>query len=97
MDLRLPVGSMTQSPLVQHSPRELLGNATCFFERILPRAAQRHDLGPMHEAQAFVRHHLRLLLAPARERHRPLPRPPKLEDVSTERDHVAVDDRSPRA
>ena len=92
MDLPLPVRGVAESPLVQDSLREPLGDTTRFFKRVLPRAAERHDLGPVHQAEALVRHHVRLLLAPARQRLRPLPRPPKLVHVTTERDRVAVDD-----
>ena len=72
MNLRLPIRSMAESALVQDSLRELLGDAPCFLERVPPGAAERHDLGAMHEAEALVRDHVRLLLAPARQRLRPL-------------------------
>ena len=92
MDLALPVRSMPESPLVQYSLRELLGDPPRFLERVTPGAGERHDLGPMHEAEALVRDHVRLLLAPARQRLRPLARAPKLVHVTAERDRVAVDD-----
>ena len=46
----------------------------------------------MHEADALVRDHVRLLLAPACQRLRPFARAPKLVRVAAERDRVAVDD-----
>ena len=95
--LPLPVCGMTKRSLVQDSLRELLCDATCLVECVRPGAAQSHDLGAMHEAEPPVRHHVRLLLTPARQRLGPLTRAPELVDVATERDGVAVDDARHRS
>ena len=71
---------------------EPLSRTSCLLERVGPRALQHHDLGAVHEADSGVRHHLRLLGAPAREVLGPLPGAADLEDALAERDRVAVHD-----
>ena len=92
MDFRLPIRGVPERTLVQHALRELRRHTARFLERLPPRAAESHDLGPMHEADALVRDHVRLLLAPACQRLRPFARAPKLVRVAAEGDCVAVDD-----
>jgi len=69
-----------------------LADTTRFFQRVLPCAGHRHDLGAMNQAQTIVGHHVGLLLAPARQRRGPLAGAAQLVRVATERDRVAVDD-----
>jgi hypothetical protein len=92
VDLPLPVGGVAESPLIQDSLGETLGDPTRFFQRVAPRTTQRHDLGAMHQAQALVRHHVGLLIAPPRQGGGPLAGAAQLVHVATERDRVAIDD-----
>src|SRR6266511_5039127 len=55
-------------------------------------AVQLHDPCAVCEATAGERDHLRLRLAPTRQRVRPLVRTPRLERLLAACDHAAVDD-----
>ena len=61
-----------------------------FVHGIPPRAVRLQDLGAVHQAQATVRHQVRLRLAPPAQRRSPHLRPPHVEDLLTCLDHAAV-------
>jgi hypothetical protein len=88
--LALAVRGLAAGQLVQGTPRQLLVEPTQFLERLIPGAAECHDLGTVHQAETFVGHHFGLMLAPSRQGDRPLPDPPKLVDTAAECDRVAV-------
>jgi len=75
------------------APKVNLSDArSASFSAFRPVTGELHDLGPVHEAQPVVRHHLRLRIAPDRECVRPLANVTELERVVAEVDRVAVDD-----
>jgi hypothetical protein len=92
MDLALLVQRLAARQLIQDALGEVLGGACRLVQGVRPRAMQLHDLGAMHEAQAHVGDHRRLLLAPPGQRLAPLLRVAQLVDGRAERDGVAVDD-----
>ena len=70
------------------SPARSLG----FGQRFVPGPLELHDLGPMNEATARERNHLRLLLTPAGERLGPLPCSAQLVRLVAALDRAAIDD-----
>src|SRR5207248_6753231 len=56
-------------------------------ERVRPVALELQDLGAVNEAPAGESQEIGLLLAPARQGRRPLPRAAKVEDVLARKNH----------
>ena len=90
--LALLVGGLAHGALVHHAARQALPEPAQLAERLLPGASERHELGTVHVADARVGDHVGLLLAPARQRGRPLARAAQLVRVLAEADRVAVDE-----
>ena len=72
--------------------RQALPEPAQLAERLLPGASERHELGTVHVADARVGDHVGLLLAPARQRGRPLAGAAQLVRVLADADRVAVDE-----
>ncbi len=73
MDLALPIEGLAAGQLVEDAVGEALGCPPGLVQGLVPGALELPDLGPVHEAEAVVGHHLGLALAPAGERVGPLP------------------------
>ena len=92
MDLAFAVCRVTEGALVEDASPEALSDLPKLLECGGPGTPDSHELGPMDEAEAVVRDHLRLLLAPPSQRRRPLAGATNFVDVAAKRDRVAVDD-----
>src|SRR5581483_261250 len=75
-----------------HRPLAPLARLPRLPERVAPGAAVPHDLGAVDLAAPAEGDEVGLLLAPARERVRPLAGAPRLEGLLAARDHPAVHD-----
>ena len=89
MDLPLQVEGLGAAAL-GHSRAD--GRAPGLREGIPPCAPDLHDLRPVQQAAAGERHHVRLQVAPGRQRGGPLLRAPHLVGLLAGEDHPAVDD-----
>ena len=92
VDLSLSVEGLPADPFVEHSLDEALARSPRLLEGGVPSALQLHDLGAMHEADAGMGHHARLLLAPAGQGVGPLASAAQFVHALPEPDRVAVDD-----
>jgi hypothetical protein len=72
VNLSLPVEGLPANAFVEDSLGKALACPPRLLQSRIPGALQLHDLGAMHEADAGVRHHAGLLLAPARQGIGPL-------------------------
>ena len=89
MKFALDVERSGECSLIQHAqPADPPG----LLEGVLPRTLQLHDLGAVHQADALVRDHVPLTLAPKRQRRGPLPRASQLVHALTDLDRAAVED-----
>jgi hypothetical protein len=73
-------------------PAEPFACSHRFVQRGRPLAAQLHDLGPVYQALAAVRHQARLRLTPSGQGRRPFLGPLLVEDLLTGQDGGAVRD-----
>ena len=92
MELPLAIVAPPDRPAARRPPLEPVLRAPRLVQCVLPRPGHLHDLRAMHQADAGVGDHLRLLLPPPRQRLGPLPGAPQLVDALAEVDRGAVDD-----
>ena len=92
MHLSLAIEGVAARQLVQRPSREPFRRATRFDQRTLPIAAEKHDLGAMHQTQPIVGDHFGLTLAPSGQRASPLPHVSHVVRGPAEGDGVAIDD-----
>jgi hypothetical protein len=92
MDLPLPVEGVASSQPIGHPPCQTLTGPSRFFQCVLPRAVQLHNLGAVHQASAGEGHHVGLLLAPPCQGSGPLLGAARLVELLTIRDHAAIDE-----
>ncbi len=89
MELSLDVAGPRGRALIQHPLR---ADASRLLQRGLPRSLELHDLGAVHQADARVRDHVGLPLAPECQGSGPLSSAAQLVRALTDRDRVAVED-----